>query len=559
MSYSRASLFAALALLLIAAPGAAAQPADTTQLPEIAPREIEIRGEREIDLPSLERQPLTGFASPAQVPAVPAEHRPYVGSYRQTLDDLPESLPVPETVSPSMQPTAEPARGFLEGGSGRYFGRFLEGRMGTPLSQTERLSVAGEYTATEADPNDDVVDLRARLVSRQEGVRLTAQAHGTLQRYALYGATLPPNDPERESYGAGGAFGLQTTGSVPFRAEASYDNVQYTTYLGTNSNGSDVTQQQFQIQGASTLPIRTRPRLDALYRRSWFGGDIQEERAYSLDAGGALTIYRTEAITAQAGARILAYETPASLRLPIVGDASATFISPSVDVEWQIANGTRLHLQNHPRLGTTALDDLYDTNPYAEHAPALQPNLFTTDAEAGVTWSPGPVRIVTAAGYRYAPAYRFFSLDGTTGLYEVDYNSARILQGRGEIALQGIDGVQASLALSLRDGVLKAQSGDQDIPNFAPVTADAMVGISFAGGDGYLEAQTRFESRRYADMNRTDRVGSYLTLGLESSYALSSQFEIVARAENLSHDTLTQWKNYPRPPAQVEAGVRLRW
>ncbi|PSQ99939.1 MAG: hypothetical protein BRD51_01225, partial [Bacteroidetes bacterium SW_11_64_17] len=49
----------ALAILLVAVPTVYGQDPDTTQLPEIAPREIEIRGERQIDLPSLERQPLT--------------------------------------------------------------------------------------------------------------------------------------------------------------------------------------------------------------------------------------------------------------------------------------------------------------------------------------------------------------------------------------------------------------------------------------------------------------------------------------------------------------------
>ena len=105
--------------LLTGGSQALAQQTDTTRLPELAPREIEIRGEREIDLPALERQPLTGFASPPRVPTVPADHQPYVGSYQQTLDDLPESLPIPETVTEPMRPAADPATGFLEGGSGR--------------------------------------------------------------------------------------------------------------------------------------------------------------------------------------------------------------------------------------------------------------------------------------------------------------------------------------------------------------------------------------------------------------------------------------------------------
>jgi len=538
-----------------------AQPADSTQLPEIAPREIEIRGEREIDLPSLERQPLTGFASPPRVPSVPTDHRPYVGSYRQTLDNLPESLPVPETVSSSMRPTPEPVQGTLEAGSGRYFGRFLDGRVGIPLSSTERLSVSGTYSGTEAAPNDDVAEVQAQLESQQEGIRLTAQAHGTLQRYALHGARLPRTSPERESFAAGGSVGLRTMGSVPTRAEVTYHNVQYTSYRDSTSNGSTLSQQQFRIQGSSTLPLPLQPRVEALFQRSWLGGDVQKQLAYDLDAGAALTVYRTESITAQAGGWVLAYATPALLRRPSVGDATATFIAPTVDLKWRIAKNIRLHVRNRPTLGNTALDALYATNPYAEHAPSLRPSLTTTNAEAGVTWSTGLLRIVTAAGYRYAPNHRSFALDQSTGLYQVNYNSARILHSRGQIALQGVEGIQASLDLSLRDGVLTAPNNDQDIPNFASFTADAMAAVSFAGGDGYVEAQTHFESPRYAGTAGTDRLSSYLTLDLEGSYALTSQFEIVAQAKNLAGNTPSRWKwkNYPRPPVQLEAGVRLRW
>ncbi|PSQ88035.1 MAG: hypothetical protein BRD42_00110 [Bacteroidetes bacterium QS_3_64_15] len=519
---------------LLVVPPAAGQQADTTQLPEIAPREIEIRGERQIALPSLERQPLTGFASPPQVPAVPPDHEPYVGSYTYPLDDLPESLPIPETVSAPMEPTAEPVQGFLEGGGGRYFSRFLEGRVGLPLSGTERLSLHGQYDGTEADPDDDVAEARLRLESTRSTVRLDAEARGTAQRYALFGATPTPDTlsevPNREGYTAGGSLRLRgTNGSTPLRGEMRFDRTQYTSGLDAEEDGRVFTQQQLGLQGTAGIPVPYRPTFDARYQRSWLGGDPEDNTAFDLEGSGTVSFLPTASTSVEVGATVLAYDTPAQPTDPDLGSATATFIAPVLDAEWRIAEGARLHLRNQPRLGNTALDQLYATNPYARHAPSLRPTLETTNAELGATLTRGPVRLIAAAGYRYAPTYRFFSLTsleqgGYEYLYRVGYDGAQIFQGRGEVALQGIDGVQASLGLSVRDGTLD-----------------------------------RFESSRDASVGQSRQADSYLSVDLEGSYALSSRIEIVVKAEHLSWEAPTRWAAYPQPPAQVSAGLRLTW
>lgn len=552
----RFSILLALSLFVSAAPLAYGQEPDTTQLPEIAPREIEIRGERQIDLPSLERQPLTGFVSPARIPSVPATREPYVRSYRQSLDDLPESLPIPETVSEPMQSTADPARGYLEGGSGRYFSRFFEGRVGVPLSDSDRLSFHGRYTGTEDAPDDDVADARIRYESSQDALTISADAFGSAQRYALFGANLPSSArSERDAFTGGGAFRLRTTGARPARAEMRFDHAEYTSYLG--SGESVFQQQQLTLAAGGTLPLSLDPHLDGTVRRTWFGGDPEDETAFSLDAGGRLTAYETESATVTVGARVLAYDTPAIPAQPQIGSAEATFFMPSVRAEWDVGDRARLHVHNRPRLGDTSLDQLYGTNPYAQHAPSLQPTIETTNAEAGLTVDFGQIRLVTGAGYRYAPVFRFFDYSRQSGLYDVRYDAARIIQGRGQIALQGVEGLQASLGLSVRDGELR--SPDTEIPSFAPVTGEAMLGLSFADGDGFLEAQTRFESPRYADLAQDERLDSYFTLGLSGSYALNEQADIVARADHLSSNTLTLWKDYPYPPAEISLGLRLNW
>jgi len=564
-----AFLLAPIALLLVPPP-VHGQQTDTTQLPEIAPREIEIRGEREIALPSLERQPLTGFASPPSMPSVPATHQPYVGSYKHPLDALPESLPVPETVSQPMQTTADPAKGFLEGGTGRYFSRFFEGRVGVPLSPAEHLSIHGAYTGMEDDPNDDVAEASVRLESDQDILLLNAGLHGAVQRYDLFGATpvtgVSSSPPAREGFSGGGSIEIQNKGSVPARAALRYEGAQYSSALDLNADDRVFSQQQVELLGSVSAPLPYRPHLDATFRRSWLGGDPEDDTAFDLDATGTASFSPTPSTSVEVGATVLAFETPAAPTTPALGTADKTFVAPTIRAEWRFADNARLYLRNHPRLGDTSLDQLYTTNPYARHAPSLRPTLETTNIDAGVTLSRGFMRIVAEGGYRYAPTYRFFTLPQTpfvpqgdfTPLYQVEYESARIVEGRGQVALQGIDGVQASLGLSVRDGTLK--SPDRTIPNFATVTADAMVAVSFAGGDGFVEAHGRFEGPRDAGLGTSPpRLDSYFSADLEGSYAVRADTEIVARVRNLSFEAPELWEAYPRPPAQISLGLRLTW
>lgn len=569
--------FLAFLLGAVVVPPTYGQQADTTQLPEIAPREIEIRGERQIALPALERQPLTGFASAPTVPAVPPTHRPYVGPYKQELDDLPEGLPVPETVTDSFQPASNPARGFAEGGAGRYFSRFFEGRLLLPVTPHDLFSVHGQYTGTQgftpfADESietpSDVAEARVRFASVRDALRVDADLHGSAQRYTLYGATPAPQrrvspDPDREAFSGGTTLRLTGRGSVPARAEVRYDHTQYTSQLAAAGSRRDLdfTQDQFRLRGSATAPIALRPTAEVAYQRSWLGGDALTDTGYSLDLGGHLTVLQSSASSVEIGANVFTFETlaqPSGTTPTRVGD---TYVAPTLDAEWRATDGLTLHLRNRPRLEAASLSHLYAENPYATHAPSLRPTIETTNAEAGLTFARGPVRVVAGAGFRYAPTYRSFEPgpqgNYADGIFRVRYDAARIIEGRGQIALQGVEGVQASLGLSVRDGTLV--SPDTAIPNFATVTGDAMFSVSFAGGDAYFEALGRFEGGRYATTAETNRLDPYLTVDLEGSYALSSGIELLVRAENLAPEAPTRWVGYPRPPAQVSAGFRLQW
>ena len=574
-----APLFATIAWVLvgIGVSPATAQTPDSTQLPEIAPREIEIRGEAQIAFPALERQPLRGFATETSLPSVPAQRAPYIPPYKQELDDLPESLPVSESTSPSFAERPPPRQGYVAVGGGRYASRFAEGLLSMPLTQQETVTLRGQYDGTEGfspfSANDvstpsDVGSAQVRFESRRDPVTVDADLHGSFDQYTLYGrADNQPSGtftvPDRTGYTVGAESGVRSHGSIRASASVGYDQTQYTTEpVPSDSAGAAFREGRLRIDGtldATSIPLR--PHLDASYTRSSLGGDVPSSQPYGVDAGATIAVEGLAGLDVTGGIRALQFESPVDPQQPTTATRSASFLAPIFEVQWDVTSAVTLYAENQPRLTRNSLSRLYAINPYAQHAPALQPTLETTRAEARALLTAGPVRISGKFGYRYAPSFQYFFVptqpQGAPGQFDVGYDSAQILHGGAEFALQGYNSVQAALSISARNGTLV--DSDAAIPNFAAVVADAMVAVGFADGQGSLQFNGTFESARYAAPNEQQRVGSYLALDVSGSYALTSLLDITVRANNLVPSTLERWAQYPRPPATVSAGLRIRW
>lgn len=548
------------------------QEADTTQLPEIAPREIEIRGERQIALPSLERQPLQGFAPSTTLPAVPTDHEPYVAPYNQQLEEMPESLPVPETVSEPLTPGTDPIRGYAEAGGGRYLSRFAEARLAVPLSGHETISAGGEYEGTEGfTPSDrsdvqtpsDEVSADLRFDSRREQLHTTAELFGSARKYTLYGA-VPASPsvlavPEREGYRAGGRLRLRTRGSVPAMLQVTYDHTNATTQFLSDVQ-EEMTENRLDLRGSVTLPIASlAPELEARYVRSDLGEDFSAHTPFRLNVGGTIQLFDVNAITVRAGPRVLAVDAPTSASSPFSSQES--YVVPALNAEWRGSDAVTLRVRNAPQLADGSLHTLYLENPYVQHAPILRPTVETTNAEAELTYASGPVRLTISGGYRYSPTFQYLASGGdprySDGIFRAAYASARILHGGGHLSIQGSETVQASVGISLRDGQLTASN--TAIPNFASVTADGMLSVAFAGGRGLLRANAQFVGSRYTSTAETTRLDPYFSLDLEGSYAVNSTIELVLRADRLAPGAPTRWQGYPQQPAQVTMGLRIRW
>jgi len=551
---------------------------DQQQLPEIAPREIEIRGELQLSFPSLKRQPLRGFASPPTIPSVPPAHTPFVAAYKQPLDELPESLPASSTVSESVSSPPPQKQGRLEIGGGRYVSRFVNGRVSLPLTDRQRLFAEANYSGTNGftafdqagidTPTDDL-DGRVGFESRHDGLTVRANLHGAASQYTLYGVPTVAQDtsaeaPDRSAGSAGTAFQLNTHGSVEASVRLSYDYTQYETQFAPPfaATTRDFSEGRFAVDGSVTVPLGgTDALLDFSGSRSTLGGDAASTSSYSIDGGAVFQLLDTKQFSVRAGGRFLGFSSPATPTLPNSPSATASFILPQVHAELTLSPAATVFARNKPGLSAGALSTLYAHNPYAESIPSLRPDVRTTDAEAGLDLSIGPLQFRTQAGYRYAPSYRYFTAPSSRQAadtpFQVEYESARILHGGAELALQGIDGVEASAGVSVRDGRLVGD--DDSIPYFSPVVADAMLSISFADQRGLLQTTGTIESPRPVDRTETSEVSTYVSFDLEGSYEVTSLLDVVARIQNIGPEPPKRWARYPQPPATFMAGFRIHW
>ena len=469
-----------------------------------------------------------------------------------------------------------PKQGLLEIGGGRYVSRFVKGRVSLPLTDRQRFSLRADYTGTsgftpfpDADVETPADDLTAgaQFESRHDNLTLLVDVHGTADQYTLYGLPAIPQDtaaspPDRLALSGGASAQLRTHGPVESSLRLGYDRAQYETQLDPTDAGSDATfrEGRFELDGSATFAVAgTNAHVSTSGSRSSYGGSPPTSSGYTIEAGGVLQVVNTEDLSVRAGGRFLGFEAPAFPTLSRSSTASAAFIMPQVRAELSLSSSVTAHASNTPGLEEGSLSSLYTENPYAAHAPSPRPTLYTTDAEAGLALSLGPVRLRTTGGYRYAPSYRYFtSAIGVESVgLGVGYDSARILHGGAEVALLGLNGVEASAGVSVRDGALV---GDDDaIPYFSPVVADAMLSVSFADQRGLLQTIGTIESPRPVDRAETIEVRTYVSFDVEGSFQVTSTLDAVLRIRNLGPRAPKKWARYPQPPASVMAGFRIHW
>ncbi len=568
---------------------ASAQPA----LPTIAPREIEIRGELEISLPSIERQPLTGFNPPPRIPPATVAHQPFVGDYEPARVAL--GPDVPETPGPqaALQQPAPPVDGELAAGGGRYFSRHASAMITAPLSRYEALSFDGTYRGsnghepfeenafTPIDPETafDTFEGRAYLQSRRNRFGLDASVGGFYDTYSAYGTLVDPGvdfvrapdlTPDREGQGLNVAAGVQTYGRTAAALNAGYHTTQYTTTIFEDTESAE---QRVTVGGQLALPLVWPATLTAALERATVDrpGTAEEATITGVDAGASVEIYSTPTLTLEGGTNVLAFaadypgRSDPQIESGVLGivaeDSSPTYIAPTASLNWYPQPGVAAYARNTPHLKGNALADLFQENPYVVNHPLVEPTVMTTNLEAGLNLYRGDVRVAGHAGYKRAPNYPIFIGDQASifesGFFRVGYASARIFSGGVDVSYRTGSGLEATVGAALRNG--QFTSTDNALPYFAPFTANGMVSYAFPNQRGYIQLTTSLLSARYIDPNEQTKIDPYWDLDLEVAYDITPLLGITFSVENISTGTLERWARYPQAPLTLGTGLRVRW
>lgn len=539
------------------------------QLPEIAPQEIEIRGQFEVGFPSLQRQPLRGFAAPATVPVLPPDRLPFTEPYKQERSELPEQLPEPPQPGTRLARTAAPADGYVEAGAGRFFSRFAKGAVTLPVSPTESFEIDASYVgssgyepfpdATGSTEHDDL-DGTLQFISRRDAASTTVALHGMNSRYLLYG--LAPSDltpiPERKLRSGGFSAGVNTHGRVPASVGFSFDQMQVQTVDAERTGipgAIDRDQQRLSLQAEAALPFGTREiRAGGTGTTSGLDGGAFDGDLSTYDIGGSAVAYRRGPTVVRAGARALGYSsTSLGNRVP---SENANYVAPMAEVTVAFTPSFTMFAKNDPGLVANTLLSLHRQAPWLSETPELRPTLYTTRAEAGVRVSTGTLRFTSHAGYRYAPNYAFLAPGTNVGAIQTDYGSVRIASAGASVALQGFDRIQAVLRAEIRDGQLVGPG--IEIPYFSPFLVETAFSFGFSDGKGRLAAELGIESGRTITADR--ETATTADVDVEATYAVTPLIDIVARIENLgAPNELERFENYARATNIAQAGVRIHW
>ncbi len=569
------------ALMWLVLPVEALAQVDTTRpaLPDIAPREVEIRGQLEILLPSLRRQPLVGFNPPPRVPRPPTGRRPFAETYKQASADLPAS-PLRRPSPPSALGAAyPPAQGLVESGVGRYFSRSVMARIQAPLTNQASFLLRTDYRGSDGhEPFDDNPDLNAPfdvfeglIGVQQAGTRWAAgfTFSGFYESYDLYGfQAIPQPDRvielpsfDREGRGVVGALHLNTLADMPVEArlDLSYGATRYETQIRATGQGPELSEQRFEADADVRFPVQAGD--------VWIAGSVSAASladglgTYSaFEGGGGLRFQVDRTVTLSVGARFLGGFSDTETPRGSSDKVQIGYLSPDLHLEFLPAPGVRLYARNRPSVEPNAVADVFRINPYLTSQPELRPTLRTIDAEAGGSVFAGPVQVAVKAGYQHMPQYLYFENDGgidLRGTTALLYGEADVAYAGGSVSVVFPGGLHAMVGATYRDGRLTEE--DVDIPYFAPVLGETTLSYSFAQSRGLLQLTGHYESSRTIDRQQSRKVDAYLDLDVEASYNVTPLLGVVFRVENISGGNDTRWDNYPESPYVIGAGLRVNW
>jgi hypothetical protein len=556
-------------------------------LPDLAPREVEIRGQLQIAFPSLRRQPLVGFNPPPRVPDIPAERRPTLESYSEagaTVARTPLEKPDP----PGVAALSGEAPIWMEAeiATGRYFTRLVRGIASRQIGNNRQIDIALRYEGSDGhtipsdteeirNVSDDLTASVAYSV-RTSRILLSAAASGFVSSYSLFGIDNSSGgavrlNPDRDaSHGALRLFaGAPATSRTTYSIGATLERSKVSSNLFSSQTivdpSTERTEKRASLDASLGFPIGAAEAY-AEGSASWsgldtdglFGSDVRH-----AEAGVGFT-RRTDRLRVKAGPRIMTvgFEADAG---GVVGEArTATYLSADVDLSYRYGGVLTVVGTNRPIVRSNTLADLLSSNPYVVDEPAMQPSILDVNVEAGLLFSSGRIQFKASAQLKRSPNWAFFSNSTGSGastvaggFFGVGYAEARVTSVGGEMAISLPAELQLSSTVYVHDTEL-TNLGVQ-IPYHPRLSAQLGLSFPFASRRGIVQVTGRFIGERQTDITETATADPYLDVDVYARYDVRPNVGIVFRLQNLGINDHEVWDRYPQSPSIVMGGVRVLW
>lgn len=547
-------------------------------LPDLAPREVEIRGELEVRFPLLERQPLVGFNPPPQIPVLPAGRRPLVEDYKQDRADLPQSA-IDRPDAPVSLAGAETAmNGEIEAGAGSYFDRLVRARVSGSPADNLTFRLRADYFGSDgttvipgADVRNPFDSIEGDIAVEYETgqVRTGAEIAGFADYYSLYGdaSTFPvpvaefPDGADRTGRGFGTTLWLKSArgSATEYSIETTWSTSDFETELTDIAGPSE---RRLDVATGVALPFGPAA-LTADFRGGTAGDDGSfagtSEQFVSGAIGGILP--NLPGLSASAAIRILGtrydsqFSTDGSQR-------KLLYLSGDVNVAWTIVPSVTLFATNDAWVDENDLGDVFRRSPFAESEPALGPTLNVIDATAGVRLTLGSVSIAPFGGYRWSPNQLYFSAGQAGSTVPATRPIARHDRAAtwraGARIGAGITGsLTAAVSGEYRDAQLTAL--DTPVPYYPTVVSEGTLTYRFLSDRALLRIQARYEDGRAIDETGTIELDPITALDVLASYDVTPNIGFTLRGLNLTDSALEHWNLYQRTGRQFVGGIRIRW
>ncbi|MBT6598557.1 MAG: hypothetical protein HOB33_05850 [Bacteroidetes Order II. Incertae sedis bacterium] len=581
MRYNNWILLLALVCVLITTKDATAQV--DPELPDLAPRELEITGDLSIVFPALRRQPIVGFNPPPRVPDIPGQRMPFADPYKQPSAELPPSpLVAPNPPDVNALATRVPITGVIEGSLGKHLNRSVTADLALASTKATSVLLSGAYrgsngiepfSGSDASSGFDHLNGMMTLSHAMTNAQIETSIAGFRNGYSLYGAglsagSLALNNPERIFSGAHARIALSSLPGSRIQLTGALD-------LGMSSIGTDIFDPAIRVDPSSerdesyldfstaaSFPIRD-GNIRIVGNAVTSGLDDSGFPGSTVQSGYsevALAYLYSKNLFLEGG--LAAFGFASDAQTDAGRSQSLSYLSPVLKATYSISPSISWYAGNTPSITSHLMKDAFKHAPFLMDEPLLLPTLTALDAHTGMSLMSEYVTGQAQFGWKDQP-FRRFAHRPSAGLASYDrgyaalaYDDASMFYGRLDLAFILRPGFQFGVDLEFRNAELTELKSD--IPYFSPLTAGGFLSASFMDGSALIQMNWRPEGLRPVNLTGTTETQSLTLISLSGTYFVSPAYGVSLGVRNLGSQP-EFWDNYTSEASTVFFGAQYRW